>query len=79
MKQYFRWIVKMQFFIVLLFSPGLIFAQIDPMCEPCQYLAGCHPDGTPCPIDSHIYVLLAIGVVYGIKKVRDQRKTAAAK
>jgi hypothetical protein len=77
MKQYFRRIVKMQFFIVLLFSPSLIFAQIiDPNCEPCQYLAGCHPDGTPCPIDTHLYVLLAIGAVYGIKKLRDQRKPA---
>jgi hypothetical protein len=72
MKQYFSWILTVLFFIVLSCSPTIIFAQpIDPGCEPCQYPAGCLPDGTPCPIDSYLYILLAIGVGYGIKKTRN--------
>jgi hypothetical protein len=35
-----------------------------------------NPD-LPCPIDNYLYILLGIGVLYGIKKMRDQKKTAS--
>jgi hypothetical protein len=56
----------------LLFFPILVLAQgpSDPWCNP----YGLYPDGTPCPIDSNLYILLCIGVLYGIKKVIDYRK-----
>jgi hypothetical protein len=47
----------------------------DPGCNPYGY----RWDGTQwilCPIDDGLYVLLGIGVLYGIKKVRDQKKAA---
>ena len=47
----------------------------DPGCNPYGY----RWDGTQwilCPIDDGLYVLLGIGVLYGIKKVRDQKKIA---
>jgi hypothetical protein len=61
-------------FIFLLFSPILLLADpSDPWCNP----YGLYPDGTPCPIDSKLYILLAFGVLYGIKKVKDFRKQAS--
>jgi hypothetical protein len=74
MKQYFKWMLTVLFFIVLSCSPTLIFAQIDPGCEPCSYPQGCRPDGSPCPIDSYVYILVAIGIGYGIIKVRNAKK-----
>jgi hypothetical protein len=75
MKQYFRWILTILFVLVSSCLPTIIFAQpIDPGCEPCQYIQGCHPDGTPCPIDSYLYILVATGIVYGIKKIRNAKK-----
>lgn len=58
--------------IILTSLPVLVQAQIgDPGCDPdCN----CKADGTPCPIDGGLGVLLATGVFYGIKKVRDTRK-----
>ena len=57
-------------FIFLMFSPVLLWADpSDPWCSPW----GLYPDGTPCPIDSKLYILLAIGVLYGIKKVRGKK------
>lgn len=52
----------------ILFSSG-VFAQDDsPPCpkQPCQ--------GPSTPIDGGIAVLIAIGIGYGIKKVRDLEK-----
>jgi len=43
----------------------------DPACDP---QCNCRPDHSICPIDSYLYVLLGIGLLYGIKKVRDQKK-----
>lgn len=44
----------------------------DPYCDP---LCTCMNDAnhTPCPIDNGLLFLLAIGVVYGIKKVKDAK------
>ena len=48
--------------------PSLSYAEDgnpDPSCDP----------GDPrCPIDGGVTALLAVGAVYGIKKVRDSRK-----
>jgi hypothetical protein len=46
----------------------------DPACDP---RCNCRADGSICPIDSNLYILLAIGVVYGIKKAKDARKSTA--
>ena len=52
--------------IILTFLPVLAHAQItDP---------GCDPLDPGCPIDGGLSFLLAAGVGYGIKKVRDSRK-----
>jgi len=45
----------------------------DPACDP---KCNCRADGSYCPIDSNLYILLAIGVLYGIKKVTDSKKAA---
>lgn len=51
--------------IVFLCVPSLLHAQPDP---------GCDPDDPLCPIDGGVSFLLAAGVAYGIKKVKDFRK-----
>jgi hypothetical protein len=41
----------------------------DPACDPqCNCYA--NPPYAPCPIDSYLYILLGIGVVYGVWKVK---------
>ena len=45
----------------------------DPACDP---KCNCRADGSYCPIDSNLYILLAIGVLFGIKKVTDSKKAA---
>jgi hypothetical protein len=46
----------------------------DPYCDP---LCNCRKDGTICPIDNGLLALLAAGVIYGIKKVKDGRRAVA--
>jgi|GEM_PF-911263 len=67
----------------MIFLPTFVMAQGgpggpggggDPACDP---RCNCRADGSYCPIDSNLYILLAIGVVYGIKKVKDARKSTA--
>lgn len=41
----------------------------DPGCNPYGYDA----QGNYCPIDSNVYILLVIGALYGIKKVKDTK------
>jgi hypothetical protein len=61
--------ILMAIFITI---PGFIFAQGgDPGCDP---ICNCRADGTICPIDDGLYALLAIGIGYGIIKVRKQKK-----
>lgn len=43
----------------------------DPYCDP---LCNCRKDGTICPIDNGLLALLAAGVIYGIKKVKDGQR-----
>jgi hypothetical protein len=51
--------------------PLLVKAQSDPACDPgCN----CRSDGSICPIDNGLYLLLFIGIGYGIKKFRDSVK-----
>ena len=70
------------FIFFIIFLPTFVMAQGggpggpggsgDPACDP---LDNTDDYGNVCPIDSNVYILLAIGVVYGIKKVKE-RKTA---
>ena len=53
--------------ICFLFLPTLLHA--DPG-DPCN-----DPALKPCPIDGGLIALLAVGVVYGIKKVWQVRKS----
>ena len=65
MKQFFRTILPLTFLLFFLFClPTLVHAQPNPLCN---------PDDPYCPIDGGLTALLAIGVGYGIKKVRDSR------
>ena len=52
--------------------PSMTQAQVgDPGCDP---QCNCRADMSICPIDGGLSFLLALGVGYGIKKVRDARK-----
>jgi hypothetical protein len=42
----------------------------DPYCDP---LCNCRKDGSICPIDDGIYVLLAAGAIFGILHTRRSR------
>ena len=48
--------------IVMLCIPSLLHAQIDP------------PPNPDAPIDGGVSILIAAGVGYGVKKVRDGRR-----
>jgi hypothetical protein len=59
-------------FILIICLPVLVHAQIgDPGCDP---LCNCRADGTYCPIDGGLGFLLAAGIGYGIKRVKDSKK-----
>ena len=56
-------------------SPCMVSAQGDPGCAPdCN----CRLDMSVCPIDNSVWILLVIGALYGIKKIRDARKKQMA-
>ena len=55
------------FLMVFTCLPGLVHAQPDPCDDPLD------TDNPACPIDGGLTALLAIGVGYGIKKVREAR------
>ena len=78
MKRILKKVLVYCFFTFLIFSiPALVKGQgpTDPGCNPDGY--GRNPDGTyyVCPIDDGLYLLLILGVGYGIKKMRDSKKT----
>ena len=57
--------------IMIIGLPALVHAQTDPYCDP---LCNCRSDGSVCPIDGGLTALLAIGVIYGIKKYKDTKQ-----
>lgn len=65
MKQYPRWILSLAVLLmVFCFVPFLANAQ-----------SPCDPSDPACvPIDGGLSLLIAAGVGYGVKKVRDSRK-----
>ncbi|MEP6627711.1 MAG: hypothetical protein ABJA32_06990 [Ginsengibacter sp.] len=69
------------FILVFVFLPGLIHAQPYDACAGLPD-PGCDPQDTSptciCPIDGGLSALIAVGVGYGIKKVRDNRKLSTA-
>jgi hypothetical protein len=72
MNRSYKWPLLFSIFIVFFIClPTLSQAQI--IGEGCDYD---DPMGTPCPIDGGLGVLIAIGVGYGIKKVKDIRENA---
>jgi len=57
---------------VLIFCvPVLVSAQTNPGCDD---LCNCRSDNSICPIDNSVWILLIIGALYGIKKIRDARR-----
>lgn len=69
MKRYFKLIFVTGFFIFLpLFS---LFAQSDAGCDP---ICNCRADGSICPIDNGLYILIGIGVLYGLGKAINLKK-----
>jgi hypothetical protein len=68
MKRFFKFILTCSLLFCMLISfPKLVKAG-DP--DP-----GCDPLNPGCPIDGGLTALLVIGAGYGIKKVRDSRKS----
>lgn len=68
MRIYLKSFLLLCFFLIILTClPALVHAQGpgDP---------GCDPLDPACPIDGGLSILLAAGVGYGIKKVRDASK-----
>jgi hypothetical protein len=73
MKKIRKWLLKVSITGVVFFIPVITFAQGEPGCDPgCS----CRLDHSFCPIDNGVWVLLSIGILYGIKKIRDARKNA---
>jgi hypothetical protein len=77
---------KRNLFLILIFLflvlPFGSMAQVsgdpgDPGCNPYGYRRDENGNWVLCPIDDGIYALLGIGVLYGIKKVKDSRKQTA--
>lgn len=66
MKQHIKWIIRITAVVIVFCFPVLVHAQ-NPGCDPNTGI-GC------VPIDGGLSFLIAAGVGYGIKKVRDSRK-----
>lgn len=72
MKQISRYIILFSFLmVVFIFSPSIVQAQGDPGCDP---LCNCRADGSICPIDSWLLLLIATVVGYGLLKFRSFKK-----
>jgi len=60
---------QLSYLVMLLFGflllPGLLHAQPNPDCPPDMI----------CPIDGGLVALIAVGVGYGVKKIRDPKKS----
>lgn len=69
MKQNVKWLTMLAtMLIIFICLPSLVQAQFPECPDPTQ----------PCPIDGGLSFLIAAGVVYGVKKVRDSRKKKQA-
>ena len=67
MKEYIKWTIRLTTMTIIFCLPVLAMAQVDPGCDPAL-------DPTCVPIDGGLSFLIAAGVGYGIKKIRDSRK-----
>jgi hypothetical protein len=66
-----KFLILSLFLNSIVFFPVVTNAQVDPLCDPgCN----CRPDGSICPIDNGVYVLLLIGIGYGIYKIKHTKK-----
>lgn len=66
MKQYLKLTVSVVVMIIFCCLPSLVHAQ-GPGCDPLT-------DPTCVPIDGGLSFLIAAGVGYGVKKIRDRKK-----
>jgi hypothetical protein len=66
-----RFMILCVMMVILTFIPTLVHATPPDL--------GCDPLDPACPIDGGLSLLLAAGVGYGIKKVRDTRKKEIVK
>ena len=73
MKKIRKWLLKVSIICLVFFIPVITFAQGEPGCDPSCF---CRADFSVCPIDNGVWVLLSIGILYGLKKIRDARKNA---
>ena len=71
MKQYFKLTVSAVALIAFCLLPSLVHAQAGGGCDPLV-------DPACVPLDGGLSFLIAAGVGYGIKKVRDNRKQQQA-
>ncbi|GGH19530.1 hypothetical protein [Mucilaginibacter phyllosphaerae] len=55
----------------LMIVPQLAMAQIDD--PPC---GGDDPYGTDCPVDSGLWILVALGIILGIYSINHSKKTS---
>jgi len=62
-----KWIIRITAVVIVFCLPALAHAQVGPPCDPAV-------DPTCTPIDGGLSFLIAAGVGYGIKKVRDSRQ-----
>ncbi len=76
MKRICRHIILFSFLMIICISlPSVTQAQLgDPGCDP---LCNCRADGSICPIDNGLVLLLATGIGYGLLKFRSSYKKGA--
>ncbi|MDB5280332.1 MAG: hypothetical protein JWR61_5287 [Ferruginibacter sp.] len=77
--KYRFWLIS-ALFLVMSSLPATMLAQTDVLPPPddCLPTDPSHqPDSPPCPVDGGISYLVAAGVVYGAKKVKDNRNKKA--
>ncbi len=66
-------LVLFSIIFLLFFSPSLHAQVGDPGCDP---ECNCRSDGSYCPIDNGVWILLSVGVLYGLKKIKSARSHA---
>lgn len=66
----FKKYITIMIFVALLFASNDISAQCPPGQAP-NPAGRCRPVGPGLPIDGGLVILLAAGVAFGVKKLRD--------